>query len=68
MERVTPERATDAIFTGEFDHWGDLPTGKACIECDLCALRIRPIDVRVFQLHLSHSHLDDVINALEDRT
>lgn len=81
MERVTPERATDAIFTGEFDHWGSVATDDGlrweCGPCgeterfDVASTRRDAMEIAsayLYRLHLSHSHLDDVINALEDRT
>jgi hypothetical protein len=81
--KITPERADAAIFAGEFDHWGSVTVRSGpVVECgiddcdylervDFGSRQSEHVQERIgafaFQLHLSHSHLDDVINALEDR-
>lgn len=64
----TPERATDAIRRGEFDHWGEVHAGR--FECGVCAETRRNLDTprRRFRGHLSGEHLDMVIDAMGDDT
>lgn len=66
MERVRIDAADRAIRHGDFDHWGELRAGR--YECGACGDTRRDVidPRRAFRGHLSGSHLDNVINALEE--
>lgn len=60
------------IFSGKFDHWGEIDTETGRFECGAdasCALRGLgfALPEGAFRRHLLQCHLDQVVEALEQR-